>query len=62
MLYLMMHSTHFIYNYMVLDIIMVKDYSDCERGKSLLPLHGLFFPNTCKEDKIKRKTTFITVY
>ena len=31
MFYLMMHSTHFIYSYMVSDIIMVKDHSDSKR-------------------------------
>ena len=34
--YLMTHSTHFMYGY------MVKDHSDSERGNPLLP-HGLFF-------------------
>ena len=34
----MMHSTHFIYSY------MVKDHSDNERGNLLLPLHELLFP------------------
>ena len=38
MFYLMMHSTHFIYGYMVSD--MVKDHSDSERGNPLPP-HGL---------------------
>ena len=36
MFYLMMHSTQFIYSY------MVKDHSDSERGNLLLP-HGLLF-------------------
>ena len=31
MFYLTMHSTHYIYRYMALDIIMVKDHSDGER-------------------------------
>ena len=31
MFYLMTHSTHLIYGYMAMDIIMIKDYSDCER-------------------------------
>ena len=39
--YLMMHSTHFIYSYMASD--MVKDHSDIDRGNLLLPLHGLLF-------------------
>ena len=38
MFYLMTHSTHFIYDYMVSD--MVKDHS--VRGHPLLPLYGLF--------------------
>ena len=40
MFYLTMLSTHFIYSYMVSD--MVKDHSDSERGNLLLP-HGLLF-------------------
>ena len=41
--YLTMHSTHFIYGYMMHQTyIMVKDYSDSERANLLLP-HGLFF-------------------
>ena len=40
MLYLMTHSTHFMYGYMMSD--MVKDHSDSER-ENLLPLHGLLF-------------------
>ena len=39
MFYLMTHSTHFIYGYMVSD--MVKDHSDSEKGNPLLP-QGLF--------------------
>ena len=39
MFYLTMHSTHFIYGYVVVGH-MVKDHSDCERGNSLPP-HGL---------------------
>ena len=41
MFYLMMHSTHFIYGYMVSH--MVKDHSNSERENLLLPLHGLLF-------------------
>ena len=42
--YLMMHSTPFIYGFMVSDI-WLKDHSnrERERGNLLLP-HGLFFP------------------
>ena len=48
MLYLLTHSTHFIYGYMVSDIIiMVKDHSDSERGNPLPP-HGLLFPISSK--------------
>ena len=36
------HSTYFVSGYMTLDIIMVKDHSDSERGNPLLP-HGLLF-------------------
>ena len=36
MFYLMMYSTHFIYGYMVSDI-MVKDHSDSERENPLPP-------------------------
>ena len=41
MFYLMTHSTHFIYGY------MVKDHSDCERGNPLPP-HRLLFPISSK--------------
>ena len=37
------HSTHFIYGYMALDI-MVQDHSDSYRGNLLLPPHRLLFP------------------
>ena len=37
MFYLMIHSTHFIYNY------LVKDHSDIEKRKPLITFHGLFF-------------------
>ena len=46
MFYLTTHSTHFIYGYMVSD--MVKDDSDSERGNPLPPLHGLLFPVNSK--------------
>ena len=39
MFYLTTHSTHFIYGYMVSD--MVKDHSDSEKGN--LPPHRLLF-------------------
>ena len=39
--YLTTHSAHFIYSYVVLDL-MVKDLSD-------IPLHGLFFVINSKE-------------
>ena len=42
MFYLTTHLKHFIYGYMTLDIIMVKDHSDSERGNPLPP-HGLLF-------------------
>ena len=44
MFYLTMHSTHFIYSY------MVKDHSYSERG-NLLP-HGLLFPISSKDSFI----------
>ena len=47
MFYLTTHSTHFIYGYMVSDIIMVKDHSGSER-ENLLPPHGLLFPISSK--------------
>ena len=37
--YLMMHSTHFTYGYV---LHMLKDHSDGDRGNRVLPL-GLFF-------------------
>ena len=43
MFYLTTHSSHFIYGYMALYIIIVKDHSFSERG-NLPPLHGLLFP------------------
>ena len=45
MFYLTTHSTHFIYGYMVSD--MVKDHSDSERGNPVPP-HGLLFPINSK--------------
>ena len=51
MLYLMMHSTHFIYVYMASNI--VEDHSDSERGNSLRP-HWLLFP-------ISRKGSFTCI-
>ena len=40
------YSTHFIYSYMTLDI-MVKDHSDSVRG-NLLPPYGLLVPISSK--------------
>ena len=45
--YLTTHSAHSVYGYVASDI-MVKDYSDNERGNPLPPLHGLFFPISSK--------------
>ena len=67
MFYLITHSTHFIYGYMVSDIIMVKDHSDSERANPL-PLHGLLFPISSKvsfymhhpTDRIAHTTGFVT--
>ena len=42
MFHLMMHSTHFIYGY------MVKDHSDSVTGNPLPPLHRLLFPISSK--------------
>ena len=50
MLYLMMHSTHFICSYVVRH--MVEDHSDSVKGNLLLPLHGLLFPVSSKEFSI----------
>ena len=47
MFYLTTHLKHFIYGYMTLDIIMVKDHSDSERGNPLPP-HGLLFSISSK--------------
>ena len=59
--YLTTHSTHFIYGYMVSD--MVKDHSDSERGNPLMPL----FPISSKgsficisPDRITHTTAFVT--
>ena len=62
MFYLMMHSTHFIYGYMVSDIHMVKDHSDSERGNPLPP-HRLLFLISSKGSFIciiPRTTVFVT--
>ena len=45
MFHLTMHSTHFIYGYMVSGHI-VKDHSDSEKRGNPLPLRGLLFPIT----------------
>ena len=37
MFYLTTHSTHFIYGYMVSDIIMVKNHLDSEKGNPTAP-------------------------
>ena len=42
MVYLMIHTTHLIYAYIMSDI-MVKDNPDSERENPLLPLHRLLF-------------------
>ena len=49
MFYLTTHTTHFIFGYMVSD--MVKDHSDSERGNLLLP-HRLLFPISSKSSFI----------
>ena len=54
MFYLMMHSTHFIYGYIVTIVHMVKDHSDSERGNLLEP-HVLLFP-------ISSKGSFLPIY
>ena len=61
MFYLTMHSTHFIYGY------MVKDHTDRDKG-NLLPPHGLLFPISSKgffymhhpTDRITHTTAFVT--
>ena len=66
MFYLTMHSTHYIYGYMVSDI-MVKDHSDSKRGNPLMP-HWLIFPISSKgffymhhpTDRITHTTVFVT--
>ena len=40
-----MHSTHFIYGY------MVSDHSDSDRGNPLPPLHGLLAPSQTRSTK-----------
>ena len=64
MFYLTMHSTYFIYGYMVSD--MVKDHSNSEKG-NLLPPHKLLFPINSKSsfictipDRIAHTTAFVT--
>ena len=65
MFYLMTHSTHFIYGYMMSDN-MVKDHSDSVRGNPLLP-HGLLFSINSKgsfictiTDRMTYTTAFVT--
>ena len=44
----MMHSTHFIYSYMALDIIMVGDHSNSETGQVRSEcLMGVFRASCC---------------
>ena len=45
MFYITTHSTHYIYGYMVSD--MVEDHSDSKRGDPLPP-HGLLLPISSK--------------
>ena len=47
MVYLTTLSTHFIYGYMALDIIMVNNQLDCEMGNPLPP-RGLLLPISSK--------------
>ena len=46
MIYLMTHSTHFIYGYGAEHV--VKDHSDSERGNPLPALRGLHIPISSK--------------
>ena len=55
MFYLTMHSTHFIYGY------MVKDHSGNERGNPLMQ-HGLLFPISCKGSFICTRIAHITAF
>ena len=48
MVYLTTLSTHFIYGYMALDIIMVNNQSDCEKGNPLPPHGALLLPISSK--------------
>ena len=66
MFYLMMHSTCFIYGYMVLDV-WLKDHGDSQRRNLFLPLQGLFFLINTKgsymyhpTDRITYTTAFVT--
>ena len=61
-----MHSTHFVYCYMVSDI-MVKDHSDSKRENPLPLLHGLHYLVSNNViftqhpiDRIAHTTAFIT--
>ena len=65
MFYLMMHSTHFIYGYMALD--MEKDHSYSKRGNLLLPLLWLLLLISSKgsfictiPDRIAHTMAFVT--
>ena len=65
MFYLTTHSAHFIYGYMVSD--MVKDHTDSEKGNPLPP-HRLLFPISSKgsfymhhpTDRKAHTTAFVT--
>ena len=48
MFYLTMHSTHFIYGYIALDIWYRTTNSGSRKGDLLLSLHGLLFPISSK--------------
>ena len=51
MFYLMMHSTHFIYDYLASDVIMVKNHSDSE---PVAAIHRLLFPISSKGSFIRK--------
>ena len=57
MLYLIMHSTHFIYGH-----IMAKDYSDNERRDMLLISTNIFFFNAPSHNSIIHTTVCCTSY
>ena len=59
MFYLTIYSSHFIYDYIALD--MVYHHSDSERGNLLLQLHGFFFQLAARDCLYAQSQTAHTI-